>query len=848
MLPVSHRTCLAKKTRVVSCTECHRRKQKCDRESPCNQCILRKVENLCHYANENRRKRPNHSSSHSSISTSSVPGLPLAQPTSGNPPPTLRFQSTASQLLPYQQSFHSSSDHVSPFYAAAAAGVPTHSVAGPSSSPAFETSDAAAQIVALAQHYSEPPTSYPQPHQSLLSYSSRGASDPGSVSTPSDGADDDDYESESKSSDDERYGTADLVDSLGYFQTARSSVAQDIRELNPETAELPERFSTADSTAVSDRRPSLVPKTKLPAVNRLLRTLPPRPYADLLIQIFFQQENLYQALNEVKFWEDVTAWWEHYDRTTWDAVETACLMFRVLATALYFIPQEHVETVKQIDNSVDVLARDYHAVAVELADMLPDSYGKVVEYVLRAAWYKYDLRMKDSWYCIGQAIRMAQEINLHVEPLNQAPTFDREKRRRLWWLLYYWDRCMALTLSRPLMITDDACKIPMPLDLPDDCYYPTVRPAPPVTPYTVRLISYRLGALMSSLDSDPQGLFENLSSFVAALPPYFRPQDPDTSLDETYSFLASHRNSLAATICMVCCAVYRRQVTIPNPMSFCLRLLRACEDQFKTIQKHHYRQFSNVYWNLEPSVLICRDILREINDRSSLAHRNFMVFGNHVGDNGIGTEGADQGEWNAWQCLEAAEGAVFRLRKISENNKLAGNAYKVLRALVAKVRIALNVSKVLGSIEDTVGDESPGSLVETNKISEESNQYHYYSEQKQQYQRDQSIGKSQGRENLRASNAHSRVSGIDRGTDISSQQSSPYSIESGIQTYNNNNNYIAASLPTPAQPTEKNYLAQNQAGVSLTDFSLDFLYYKGDSGLDLSSLLVGSGPALFSVI
>ncbi|KAK9389214.1 fungal-specific transcription factor domain-containing protein [Lipomyces mesembrius] len=742
-------------TRVISCTECHRRKQKCDRESPCNQCILREVQNLCHYANENRRKRPNHSSSHSSVSTRSVQAIvPLGQPTS-----------------------------------------------------AFETSDAAAQI-------------YQQPHQSLLSYSSSGASDPGRVSTPSDGADDDDYESGRRASNDER---------LGYFQTARSSVAQDIRELNPEIAELPERFSTADSTAVSDRRPSLVPKTKLPAVNRL-------------------QANLYQALNEVKFWEDVRAWWEHYDRTTWDAVETACLMFRVLATALYFIPRENVETVKQIDSSIDVLARDYHAVAVKLADMLPDSYGKVVEYVLRAAWYKYDLRMKDSWYCIGQAIRMAQEINLHVEPLNQAPTFDREKRRRLWWLLYYWDRCMALTLSRPLMITDDACKIPMPLDLPDDCYYPTVRPAPPVTPYTMCLISYRLGALISSLDSDPQGLFENLSSFVAALPPYFRPQDPDTSLDETYSFLASHRNSLAATIPMVCCAVYRRQVAIPNPMSFCLRLLRVCEDQFKTIQEHHYRQFSNVYWNLEPSVLICRDILREINDRSSLAHRNFMIVGNHVSDNGISIEGAEQGEWNAWKCLEAAERAFFRLRKISENNKLAGNACKVLRELVAKVRIELNVAKVLGSIEVTEGDGSPGSLVEANEISEESNQYQYYciNITKQQYERDQYIGKSQGRENLRISNAHSRVSAIDRGTDISRQQSSPYSIENVIQTYKNN--YVATSLPTPAQPTEKSYLGQNQMNVSLTDFSLDFVHDKGDNDLVLSSLWVGRGPALFSVI
>lgn len=38
----------AKRNRVhFSCVECHRRKQKCDRQEPCGQCIARKVPNLC---------------------------------------------------------------------------------------------------------------------------------------------------------------------------------------------------------------------------------------------------------------------------------------------------------------------------------------------------------------------------------------------------------------------------------------------------------------------------------------------------------------------------------------------------------------------------------------------------------------------------------------------------------------------------------------------------------------------------------------------------------------------------------------------------------------------------------
>src|SRR5258707_1150184 len=57
---------------VISCTECHRRKQKvlgtypdretlltlqCDRASPCSNCVVRNKQSLCHYENESARKQ-----------------------------------------------------------------------------------------------------------------------------------------------------------------------------------------------------------------------------------------------------------------------------------------------------------------------------------------------------------------------------------------------------------------------------------------------------------------------------------------------------------------------------------------------------------------------------------------------------------------------------------------------------------------------------------------------------------------------------------------------------------------------------------------------------------------------
>ncbi|KAG0648747.1 Multidrug resistance regulator 1 [Hyphodiscus hymeniophilus] len=41
---------------VISCTECHRRKQKCDRSFPCANCVARNKQSSCHYENESARK------------------------------------------------------------------------------------------------------------------------------------------------------------------------------------------------------------------------------------------------------------------------------------------------------------------------------------------------------------------------------------------------------------------------------------------------------------------------------------------------------------------------------------------------------------------------------------------------------------------------------------------------------------------------------------------------------------------------------------------------------------------------------------------------------------------------
>lgn len=75
-------------------------------------------------------------------------------------------------------------------------------------------------------------------------------------------------------------------------------------------------------------------------------------------------------------------------------------------------------------------------------------------------------RTDNCWAALGQAVRMAQSIGLHVESsgtgVSAMSLMEVEKRRRIWYSIYVLDRLVALQLGRPPAIHDDDCNVPMP--------------------------------------------------------------------------------------------------------------------------------------------------------------------------------------------------------------------------------------------------------------------------------------------------------------------------------------------------------------------------------------------------
>ncbi|KLO88098.1 transcriptional activator acu-15 [Fusarium fujikuroi] len=88
-----------------------------------------------------------------------------------------------------------------------------------------------------------------------------------------------------------------------------------------------------------------------------------------------------------------------------------------------------------------------------------------VTLLLVQCFYLLTVSKTDScWTTLGQAVRIAQSIGLHVEspsPKSRSATV-LEHRRRIWHSIYVLDRLLSLQLGRPPAIHDQDCNVALP--------------------------------------------------------------------------------------------------------------------------------------------------------------------------------------------------------------------------------------------------------------------------------------------------------------------------------------------------------------------------------------------------
>ncbi|KAJ6031775.1 hypothetical protein N7540_002507 [Penicillium herquei] len=259
-------------------------------------------------------------------------------------------------------------------------------------------------------------------------------------------------------------------------------------------------------------------------------SLPPKEVADHLLAQYF---NCIHSVFPVLHWPTFLAEYEQVYRAGSIAgvsSEWAAVLFGVFACG----------AVHTVEPDREERAKEFVRISCVIIDVWQDSFNlDRARAALLASIFLYEVNSKSaSWVWIGSAVRVAQEIGLHIESGPWHP-LEGEMRKRLWWGLYTWDRLLALEMGKPVLINDQDCDIDLPCPV-DDQYIneggniPETQQTTPMlaTIHVVRSIGQLTRTLRSTTIS-PATLetFErHFNTCLATFPPNIHPKT-DQDLD-----------------------------------------------------------------------------------------------------------------------------------------------------------------------------------------------------------------------------------------------------------------------------------------------------------------------------
>ncbi|KAI0659660.1 hypothetical protein C8Q70DRAFT_915208 [Cubamyces menziesii] len=472
----------AKQTRRrqrLSCVECTRRRQKCDRQIPCGLCVSRGVPQLCRWEPLVARPAPQRP-------PDGAPTIPVSESAQSTIAALSARIAALEEVISKQnvQIRDTSGNGNSP-------GTYGPSGAQGSSSSVTVESLLASGAVASATSPSGSTTS----ERSSGSKSSRKDGSSTSASSPENGC------SQPCSSTDDEECALSHYD----YDVQRAAVALAQLSLAPQDeyigmGTIPyalhklgdpyrARWSvarSADTTTVSEPfQPGNHPLSG--PIQQLVASLPPRNVVDTLVDGFFAERNWQFGIPEGWFRRSCQHMWRHlHMRCPGPAchISGGCarcteelnphwlsLVFAVLSLA----PQRLVGSA----------AKTYFLKAMEARRLVEDillasrAYtqpsavqGVVLSCIGAALLARYLAdrgRVSDAWKLTGTALRNAQAVGLHRDPgwqkWDAMDKQERELRVLAWWFLVISDRLYSFTLGRPMMATEGSFDVKM---MPDD--------------------------------------------------------------------------------------------------------------------------------------------------------------------------------------------------------------------------------------------------------------------------------------------------------------------------------------------------------------------------------------------
>jgi hypothetical protein len=356
-----------------------------------------------------------------------------------------------------------------------------------------------------------------------------------------------------------------LANSMGYFEGSKSNLLS-----------LMKKHHLLDEDDTGNDTTEAIPAKLLPEMNTCFQLFPKRPVLNSLVQLFFEKVNwIYEMMHPTLFLGRYEKWWRTVPGSTSESLHFSILILRVCAYSAQFFPVSTVETGILSENNllgvpVDRIRGHCHELASRLQRLCeqlsgPKSLIWVQQLFYAACYEQNEGGIKRAWYMLGNAIRVVEDLGLHVEDTSIRKRgmndLEYDMGRRAFWNLYIRDRFLALVLDRAPCIVDSHCST----DLPKMRLLNPVFDAAAPDVFTERMLQAKLSKLWSSLSPstpyDPvtaEESYEKLCrSFIAQLPRAFDVHAPDTQWDAKLPNLCRQRQTLRIAIFVGVCQIFQ---------------------------------------------------------------------------------------------------------------------------------------------------------------------------------------------------------------------------------------------------------------------------------------------------
>ncbi|KAF7375913.1 hypothetical protein MSAN_00005700 [Mycena sanguinolenta] len=446
-----------KKTRRrlrLSCVECTKRRQRCDRVYPCGLCVSRGVSHLCRWEN-----------------------VPVARPTPARPP-----------MVPSP----GSSDSIQQLSARIAS--LEKAVVAERSRNRSRSGNHHDSLAVSSPHSSSRGLSLPNdysPGNSVVSLQS-----PSSANSPYSSP-----EPYSQEDENERLAAPHLSDSV--YQTVSSLAQQSLAHhgeyigrgsslsalysiSSREAPRLPHVASTEPDVLFQSAPPNDQPS---PSIQRLIQSLPSSSIVASLCQAFFKDANWRFGIPEQWFLATCADMWSAL-RYTVPQVQINPNWLSLLYAVLALAPRTSLESTSSEIDSADQLF-SYAMTARRIAESAflawststrPSAAQGSVLACLAVPLLCDHLaergRVSEAWKLVGHAILCAEAVGMHRDPswsawqkMNSEDIMSEDEkllRRRAWWGLFVWERMYGISLGRPAVIRSEGADVHVPAPINAD--------------------------------------------------------------------------------------------------------------------------------------------------------------------------------------------------------------------------------------------------------------------------------------------------------------------------------------------------------------------------------------------